>query len=199
MDLCQEQPSGPCPDCQGSGFVTVPGEPETVVKCACLVKREALQYLTPLYAAATWDPSLDASAWAGLNLLLEACRESAFKGFVKSFLLNYALAQRCSHLTVTPRGVMDAFCNPERRDREDQLYRVDYLFLLCGTEPRNSHYAPTLISLLNERQRWQRQSWVCTREKLNSSTFTGTYGADFAAFLTSTEARFQRVRLKGEA
>jgi hypothetical protein len=93
---------------------------------------------------------------------------------------------------------MDAFCNPERRDREDQLYRVDYLFLLCGTEPRNSHYAATLISLLNERQRRQRLTWVCTREKLNSSAFTGTYGAEFAAFLTCAEAQFQRVRVKGE-
>ena len=189
--------SGECPDCQGSGFVVVPGEPDTVVKCACLVKREALQYLTPVYAAAAWDPSLDASALAGRNLLLEACRESVLKGFVKSFLLNYALAQRCSHLTVTPRGVMDAFFNPERRDREDHLYRVDYLFLLCGTEPRNSHYAPTLISLITARHRWQRPTSVCTREKLNSSTFTGTYGAEFAAFLTSAEAQFQPVRLKG--
>jgi hypothetical protein len=190
--------SGECPDCQGSGFVAVPGEPEIVVKCTCLVKREALQYLTPVYAAATWDPSLDASSWAGQNLLLEACRESAFKGFVKSLLLNYALAKQFSHLTVTPRGVMDAFFNPEGRAREDRLYRVDYLFLLCGTEPRNSHYAPTLISLLNERQRWQRPTWVCTREKLNLSAFTGIYGAEFAAFLTSAEAQFQRVRLKGE-
>ena len=170
-----------------------------VVKCACLVKREALEYLTPVYAAATWDHSLDASSWAGLNLLLEACRESAFKGFVKSFLLNYALAKRLSHLTVTPRGVMDAFFNPERRDREDQLYRVDNLVLLCGREHRNSHYAPTLISLLNERHRWQRTTWVCTQDKLNSSAFTGTYRAEFAAFLTSAEDRFQRVRLKGEA
>jgi hypothetical protein len=198
MDLSQEQPSGPCPDCQGSGFVAVPGEPETVMKCACLVKREVLEYLTAVYAAATWDHSLDASALAGRNLLLEACHESVFKGFVKSYLLNYALAQRCSHLTVTPRGVMDAFFNPERRDREDQLYRVNYLFLLCGTEPRNSHYGPTLMSLLNERHRWKRPTWVCTRGKLNSSAFTGTYGADFAAFLTSAEAQFQPVRLKGE-
>jgi hypothetical protein len=91
---------------------------------------------------------------------------------------------------------MDAFCNPERRDREDQLYRVNYLFLLCGTEPRNSHYGPTLMSLLNERHRWQRPTWVRTRGKLNSSAFTGTYGADFAAFLTSAEAQFQPVWLK---
>jgi hypothetical protein len=100
-----------------------------------MVKREALEYLTSVYAAATWDRNLDASAWAGLNLLLEACRESAFKGFVKSFLLNYALAQRFAHLTVTPRGVMDAFFNPAGRDREDQLYRVDYLFLLRHGAP----------------------------------------------------------------
>ena len=198
MDLSQDQPSGPCPDCQGSGYVAVPGEPETVTQCTCLLKREVLEYLTAVYAQAAWDHSLDASALQGRNVLLENCRETAFKGFVKSFLLNYALAKRCSHLTVTPRGVMDAFFNPERRDREDQLYRVDYLFLLCGTAPRNSHYAPTLISLLNERQRWQRPTWVCTREKLHSSAFTGNYGADFAAFLTSAEAQFQPVRLKGE-
>jgi hypothetical protein len=90
------------------------------------VKREVLEYLTLVYAAATWDHSLDASALAGRNLLLEACRECVFKGFVKSFLLNYALAQ------------------------------------------------------------------------LNSSAFTGTYGATFAAFLASAEAQFQPVRLKGE-
>lgn len=55
-----------------------------------------------------------------------------------------------------------------------------------------------LTGLGSERHRWQRPTWDCTREKLNSSAFTGTYGADFAAFLTSAEAQFQPVRLKGE-
>ena len=166
--------------------------------CTCLLKREVLEYLAPAYAHATWDHSLDASSFAGLNLLLENCQDTTFKNLAKSFLLNFAFVNRFSHLTVTPRGVMDVFFHPEGRDKENLLHRVDYLFLLCGTEPRNSQYAPTLISLLNERHRRQRHTWVCTRETLQSSTFTGTYGAALAAFLTSAEAQFQRVRLKEE-
>src|ERR1700730_113946 len=98
----QEQPPGPCPDCQGSGFIPITDKPGKVAKCACTVKREVLAYLTPIYAQAVWDCSLDASALQGRNVLLENWRETIFKNLVKSFLLNFAMVKRFSHLTVTP-------------------------------------------------------------------------------------------------
>jgi hypothetical protein len=67
----QEQLLGSCPDCQGSGFIAISGVPGTVTRCACRVKQEALQYLTPLYASATWNRNLNPSALEGRNVLLE--------------------------------------------------------------------------------------------------------------------------------
>ena len=59
--------SGECPYCQGSSFVAVADKPGTVTPCTCLLKREVLEYLGPVYAPAVWDHSLDASSFAGLK------------------------------------------------------------------------------------------------------------------------------------
>lgn len=106
------KPLATCPECHGDGFIPVPGVAETVMKCACLIRAEAIDYLTPLYAAAEWNPDFPTAPFIDQNILCQNYSEAAFQKIVKSFLLGTFLKYR--HCTVTAAALIAAYyANPD--------------------------------------------------------------------------------------
>ncbi|GLI94678.1 hypothetical protein [Methylocystis echinoides] len=182
-----------CPDCQGTGYVASAENPSKVVKCACRVKTEALSYLGALYAHSEWAPDRDVTSWVGRDLLFQKCDEATFCRAVKTFLLLHAFGHRLSHRTATSREVVAAFMAPEGRELEEALRAVDLLFLICDKQPRNSQYSPALTSLIGDRRRHQRPTWIHAPQGISDESFAALYGDDFRHFV---QTHFSAVPLK---
>jgi hypothetical protein len=73
-------PQKDCTLCAGEGFIPVPGVPETVIECECLVRAEAIDYLTPLYVNASWDQDLNRPYLKGATSSITATPKRPSKG-----------------------------------------------------------------------------------------------------------------------
>jgi hypothetical protein len=196
------KPLATCPDCHGKGFIPMPGVAETVTKCACLIRAEAIEYLTPLYAAAEWNPDFQTTPFIDQNVLCQNYSKAAFQKIVKSFLLGTLLKYR--HCTVTAAALIAAYyaspdeepdstSNGRASESYGQLRHVDLCILYLVTDPPNRHYGAVLTSLLQERHRYHRPTWIYTPNPIASATFHGLYGAAFAAVLETPELNLLHV------
>jgi hypothetical protein len=196
------KPLETCPECHGQGFIPAPGVAETVTKCPCLIRAEAIEYLTPLYATAEWNPDFQTAPFIDRNVLCQYYSEAAFQKIVKSFLLGTFTKYR--HYTVTASALIAAFyASPgdEPVSPSDgrasvaygQLRDVDLCILYLVTDPPNRHYGAVLTSLLQERNRYHRPTWIYTPNPIASATFQGLYGAAFAAVLETPELQLLQV------
>src|ERR1700730_7030477 len=147
------KPLETCPECHGQGFIPVPGDPESVTKCECLVRAEVIDYLTPLYSQAEWNPDFQTALFIDRNVLCQYYREVAFQKIVKSFLLGTFTKYR--HCTVTASALIAAFyanTGDEPVSPSDgrasvaygQLRDVDLCILYLVTDPPNRHYGAVL-------------------------------------------------------
>jgi hypothetical protein len=65
------KPLATCPECHGEGYLPVPDVDDTVIKCPCLVRAEAIDYLPPLYAQAEWNPDFQTAPFIDRNVLCQ--------------------------------------------------------------------------------------------------------------------------------
>jgi hypothetical protein len=196
------KPLATCPECHGEGYLPVPGVAETVMKCACLIRAEAIEYLTPLYVKAEWNPDFRTAPFIDRNVLCQYYCEAAFQKIVKSFLLGTFLKYR--HCTVTAAALIAAYyANPDEEPVSTsdgrasvaygQLRHVDLCILYLVTDPPNRSYGAVLTALLLERNRYHRPTWIYTPNPIASAAFQGLYGAAFAAVLDSPELNLLHV------
>jgi hypothetical protein len=188
------------PDPPAPAGQIIPLHPGT--KCECLIRAEAIEYLTPLYAAAEWNPDFQTAPFIDRNVLCQYYSEAAFQKIVKSFLLGTVMKYR--HCTVTASALIAVFyANPgdepvsaaEGRATVayGQLRDVDLCILYLVTDPPNRHYGAVLTSLLQERNRYHRPTWIYTPNPIASATFQTLYGAAFAAVLDTPELNLLHV------
>jgi hypothetical protein len=195
------KPLATCPECHGKGWIPVPCVPETVMKCACLIRAEAIDYLTPLYATAEWNADFPTAPFIDRNVLCQYYSEAAFQKIVKSFL--FGTFMKYHHCTVTAAALIAAYyaspdeepVSSEGRASESygQLRHVDLCILYLVTDPPNRSYGAILTALLLERNRYHRPTWIYTPNPIASPAFQGLYGAAFAAILNSPELNLLHV------
>jgi hypothetical protein len=195
------KPLKTCPECHGEGYLPVPDVDDTVMKCACLIRAEAIDYLTPLYAQAEWNPDFQTAPFINQNVLCQNYSEAAFQKIVKSFLLGTFMKYR--HCTVTASALIAAYyaspgdepVSTEGRASVayGQLRHVDLSILYLVSDPPNRNYGAILTGLLQERNRYHRPTWIYTPNPIASPTFQGLYGAAFAAVLDSPELNLLQV------
>jgi hypothetical protein len=195
------KPLATCPEGHGEGYLPVPDVDETVIKCPCLVRAEAIDYLTPLYAAAEWNPDFQTAPFIDRNVLCQYYGEAAFQKIIKSFLLGTVMKYR--HCTVTASALIAAYyaspgeepVSTDGRASESygQLRHVDLCVLYLVTDPPNRHYGAVLTALLLERNRYHCPTWIYTPNPIASATFQGLYGAAFAAVLDTPELQLLHV------
>jgi hypothetical protein len=61
------------------------------------------------------------------------------------------------------------------------------------SDPPSRHYGAVLTTLLQERNRYHRPTWIYTPNPIASTTFQGLYGAAFAAVLETPELQLLQV------
>jgi len=197
------KPLETCPECHGLGFIPVPGAPEKLWKCRCLVRAEIIEYLTPLYVKAEWNRDFETAPFIDRNVLFQGYGEAAFQKIVKSFLLGTVM--KYLHCTVTASALIAAYyarpgadepvSTAEGRASESygQLRFVDLCVLYLVTDPPNRHYGAVLTALLQERNRYHRPTWIYTPNPIASATFQSLYGSAFAAVLETPELQLLQV------
>ncbi len=167
-----------------------------------LIQAEAIEYLTPLYVKAEWNHDFQTAPFIDRNVLFQNYSEAAFQKIVKSYLLGTIMKYR--HFTVTASALIAAYyaspgdepvSTAEGRASVTygQLRHVDLCILYLVTDPPNRHYGAVLTSLLQERNRYHRPTWIYTPNPIASATFQGLYGRDFAAVLETPELQLLQV------
>lgn len=167
-----------CPECHGRGYVW---KGEQQLKCACLLKQEALYYLTSTYAEAKYIKEFDPKPLLGKNLLLQTTKQGLYKSVFKSFLLNTGM--RFSHDTVSGYDVMQAYLTNSESNEFTRLSTLDTLMLYLVADPMNRSYSNVLTSLIQKRTFNQKATWVYTPYKIKEGIFTNLYGVELAEYL----------------
>lgn len=179
-----------CPSCSGVGYVKAESGPYQ--KCGCIVKQEALAYLTPVYADATWTKTFDAAmAEKHLRLRFEGA-QTVFKGAVKSFLLNSGM--KYSHRTVTAHDVLQAYLTDSETRDFYKLKTTDFLVLYLVSDPPNKSYGKIMTSLIESRLLTKKITWVYSIHPTNLNAFGEAYQSDFGKYLSETFALFKATK-----
>lgn len=183
------KPDPSCTACGGSGYVKPEGRP-SFVKCGCVVKQEALQYLTDVYAGATFAKTLNPAPLLANKLLrFEAVAQPSFKTLVKSFLLNTGMKH--SHATVSAREVLDAYLTNPGEPTWRNLCRVDLLILYLVTDPKNGSYGKIMESLIEDRTRHGKSTWIYSKFPVTQPNFAESYQREFATYITENFRPFK--------
>ena len=188
------KPDPACTSCQGSGYVKPEGR-TAFVKCGCIVKQEALQYLTDVYAGASYVKQFNPAQMQQHKLLrFEAAPQTTFKTCVKSFLLNTGM--KYSHATVSAQDVLHAYLKSSELPDWRKLSSVDLLILYLVTDPKNGSYGRIMESLVESRNRHGLATWVYSKHPVSSPAFSESYQREFATYVSE---HFRPFKLTSQA
>lgn len=168
-----------CPECAGRGYVLSADTQQR--KCSCLLKQEALHYLTPTYAEAKYMKEFDPKPLAGKNILLQSNPQALYKSIFKSFLLNTGM--KYSHATVSGYDVMQAYLTNTDGSEFTRQSELDVLLLYLVADPMNRSYSNVITSLIQKRTFNQKATWVYTPSKISDAIFTNLYGQELSEFI----------------
>ena len=155
------------------------------------------EYLTPLYANATYSKGLNVKALEGQNLLFQNLLPGLFRSVFKSYVLNTGMVR--VHRTLSGFEVMQSYL-----DREDggagylKLFDLDFLVLYLVGDPNNREYSAVLCSLLEGRKSRGRNTWVYAGGDVKSEWFRGLYGVGLSDYLSGVGGRggdFKELKL----
>lgn len=167
-----------CPSCHGRGYVWSDTQQ---LKCNCLLKQEALYYLTPTYADAKYIKTFNPEPLIGRDVLLQGDAQSTYKAIFKSFLLNTGM--KFTHATTSGYDVMQAYLTNTEGAEFTRLATLDVLLLYLVADPMNRSYSNVITSLIQKRSFLKKATWVYTPYKVKDAIFTNLYGLELAEFL----------------
>jgi len=159
-------------------------------KCDCVIKAEAIGYLTPLYAGAQYLKHLDPRSLRGSDILIQRYPMSSFKSLAKSFLLNTGM--QLSHRSLSGYEIIQAYLDfSGESEKFSDFVRPDLLILLLGFDPPNKLYGKVLTALLKQRELQDRKTWIYTTAPLSAVAFRDTYTA---AFVDLVAKQFREIK-----
>lgn len=168
-----------CPDCHGRGYVW---HNEQQLKCNCLLKQEALHYITPTYADAKYIKAFDPGPMLGKKILIHNESQALYKSIFKSFLLNTGM--KYTHATASGYEVMQAYLTNTESQEYTRLSNLDLLALYLVADPFNRAYSNVLISLIQKRDFSKKATWLYTPYKITDPIFTNLYGQELSTFVS---------------
>jgi len=166
--------------CNGKG--RVPGKKKGTVRCACLLRQEAIIYLTDIYANAKYIKGLNANLLKGKNLFIDQDAQRTFKAAIKSFLLNTGMKYR--HMTVSAHDILTFYLGKMEGPEYRTMESIDILILYLVADPRSKSYGDIIISILEKRNLRNLPTWVFTNKLISSQQFKDAYSIKLSNFLT---------------
>lgn len=174
------KPNKNCQFCKGKG--QVPGKKEgTTIKCSCMVRQEAIRYLTDIYANAKYIKGLNAQVLEGKNLFIDRDPQRTFKAAVKSFLLNTAL--KYDHTTVSAHDVLYYYLGDQGSFNFKRIQTIDFLVIYLVADPANKIYGDLLVSVLEKRSFIDLPTWIFTDKGVDSKFFQDKYSIKLSNYI----------------
>lgn len=183
-----------CATCGGLGYRETADH--RIKPCVCVLRRRAINYLTPTFAGELWvkpADGFDTTFLDGRNVFIQNHKKAPDISFnrifhiaVKSFLLNHGM-KLSFHNCLGGKELVDcAFpSDEEERNRYQRMENVDLLLLYLAGDPPNKTYSQTMTSLLRHRTIRSKATWVATPYSLipDDGYLDQVYGRDFVSYI----------------
>jgi hypothetical protein len=184
------KPDPKCSVCKGLGKMKFKKK-ETV--CECILRKQAKNYLGPLYANVPYSTVIKFDVWKNIFLCFDMCSKECFRSIVKSYLLYKNM--KVTHKHIMPNNIIECYFEDSFNKLLRDVSEIDFLTIFFISDPSNRLYGELIEMILDRRMLYNKITWLFFKDNYEETWFSGRYSNSLQKYLLDNFERPKKVNV----